>query len=295
VKPRKRLEVEGAEAGPLNDDITVHVASWNTAAATELCIRTMRRHAGQPFALVVGDAGSTDGSLPMLREFARRGWLQLEVRAGRSHADWLDAWRRDARSRYLVFADSDMDFRRPGWLTGLVQRRRETGAALVTLDVKPVTTGLREPVSGRLVRTMPAPTTWLFMIDAVQLAGICESMAHRSIDTEDVPEGCILYDTAASFLEQVHDRGLGVATMPRRYRRRVKHYGSLTWMPPAGEAGRRAQDDLAVVGRRLRWMRALDAGDGALRSACAQIALFPPLEEAVELVARARRKTGRML
>jgi GT2 family glycosyltransferase len=66
----------------MNDDITVHVASWNTASATELCLRTMRRHAGHPFALVVGDGGSTDGSLAMLRDFAQRGWLELEVRAG---------------------------------------------------------------------------------------------------------------------------------------------------------------------------------------------------------------------
>ena len=276
----------------MNDDITVHVASWNTASATELCLRTLRRHAGHPFALVVGDGGSTDGSLAMLREFAQRGWLELEVRAGRSHADWLDSWRRDARSRYLVFADSDMDFRRPGWLSGLVQRRRETGAALVALGVKPMTTGLREPVSGRLVRTMPAPTTWLFMIDAFQVADISESMAYRSVDTENVPEGCILYDTAASFLEQVHDRGLRVATMPRRYQRRVKHYGSLTWMPPAGEAGRRARDNRAVVGRRLRWVRTLDAADGGFTSMWASIALSPSLEEAVELVARARRKAA---
>ena len=277
----------------MNDDITVHVASWNTASATELCLRTMRRHAGHPFALAVGDGGSTDGSLAMLRDFAQRGWLELEVRAGRSHADWLDSWRRDARSRYLVFADSDMDFRRPGWLSGLAQRRRETGAALVALDVKPMTTGLREPVSGRLVRLMPAPTTWLFMIDTFQLGDISESMAPRSVDTEKVPEGCILYDTAAGFLEQVHDRGLRVVTMPRRYQRRVKHYGSLTWMPPAGEAGRRARDNRAVVGRRLRWVRTLDAADGGFTSMWASISLSPSLEEAVELVARARRKAAR--
>jgi hypothetical protein len=281
--------------GPLNDDITVHVASWNTASATELCLRTMRRHAGHPFALVVGDGGSNDGSLAMLRDFERRGWLELEVYAGRSHADWLDHWRRNARSRYLVFADSDMDFRRPGWLTRLVQRGRETGAALVALDVKPMAVGVREPVSGRLVRTMPAPTTWLFMIDAFQLGDVPESMTYRSVDTENVPEGCILYDTAASFLEQVHDRGLRVATMPRRYQRRVKHYGSLTWMPPAGEAGRRARDNRAVVGRRLRWARTLDTADGGFKSMWARIALSPSLEGARELLARVRRKASRML
>ena len=48
---------------------------------------------GGPFELVVGDAGSTDGSLAMLRDFEARGWLRLEVAAGgRKHAEWLDLW-----------------------------------------------------------------------------------------------------------------------------------------------------------------------------------------------------------
>ncbi|MGZ4735146.1 MAG: hypothetical protein ACXV8R_06035 [Acidimicrobiia bacterium] len=40
-------------------EVVVHVASLNTAAATELCVRSMRHYAGHEFDLVVGDGGST--------------------------------------------------------------------------------------------------------------------------------------------------------------------------------------------------------------------------------------------
>jgi glycosyltransferase involved in cell wall biosynthesis len=76
-----------------NPDVRVHVPTINTAAVTELCIRTMRRRAGAPFELVVGDGGSTDGSLDVLRRFERDGWLTLEIApGGRTHAAWLDKW-----------------------------------------------------------------------------------------------------------------------------------------------------------------------------------------------------------
>ncbi len=97
-------------------DVQVHFASINTAGVTELCIRTMRHFAGYPFSLVVGDCGSTDGSIPMLQAFAARGWLELEIAPdGRRHPDWLDQWLASCPTRYAVFCDSDIEFRRSGW------------------------------------------------------------------------------------------------------------------------------------------------------------------------------------
>jgi len=127
----------------VNDRVTVHVASLNTRSATELCVRSMRLHADCPFDLIVGDGGSIDGSVEMLEDFARRGWLTLQRRADRTHADWLDAWRSEAASRYSVFADSDLDFRRKGCLRDLVAQARLTGVALVALDIKPVSPTMR--------------------------------------------------------------------------------------------------------------------------------------------------------
>ena len=82
--------------------VRVYVATINTRAVTELCIRTMRRRAGYPFELVVGDGGSTDGSLEMLRDFEARDWLMLEIApGGRSHTDWLDKWLAECPAQYV--------------------------------------------------------------------------------------------------------------------------------------------------------------------------------------------------
>jgi glycosyltransferase involved in cell wall biosynthesis len=276
------------------NSVTVHVASLNTRAATELCLRTMRLRAGYPFDLIVGDSGSTDGSVGMLEDFAGRGWLTVQ-HANRTHAGWLDAWRSQAASRYLVFADSDMDFRHDGWLRDLVARARTTGAALVALEIRPPTKNMREPVSGRLVRMMPAPTTWLFLVDSVQLADLNASFAFRAVETDTVPEGCIVYDTAAALLEELQASGRAAVGMSASYRARVKHYGSMTWMPIEGEAGRRKRRNLRVIDRRLRAIRVLEHPGHPLGHVVARAALTPSLETGLEFWARVRWRAGRAL
>lgn len=275
--------------------MTVHVASFNTRAPLKLCLLSMRLNAAYPFRLIVGDSGSTDGSLQMLEELETGDALKLQIHRGRTHAQWLDAWRAEQASRYLVFADSDMDFRRPGWLRELMARTRETGAAIVALDLKQIAVNVHEPVSGRLVRAMPAPTTWLFLIDAPQLADIDVSFAFRSRETESVPEGCIIWDTGAALLEEVRRQDRSVATMPRSYRKLVKHYGSMTWMPSGGEGGRRARRNLAVIERRLRAMQTLERSRNPGRRALAHIQLSLRLEDGLELMTRAWWKAARLL
>ncbi len=275
--------------------MTVHVASLNTRAATELCIRTMRQQAEHDFELVVGDSGSSDGSVEMLEELSRRGWLTLQRAGGRGHADWLDAWRAQAPSRYLVFVDSDVDFRRRGWLRELIEAAAAERAALVAVALNSLAENVREPVSGRLVRLMPAPATWLFLIDAPALADLDETFTFRSRDTDSVPEGCVVYDTGAALLERMREQGHSALAMGPQYQRLVKHYGSLTWMPLAGEGGRRKRRNLAVIERRLRAVRALDEPGRPLRHALARLALSPSLEDARELAARLRWRAARAL
>jgi len=59
--------------------VSVCIASLNTAQATELCVRSARRLAGYPLTIQVGDCGSSDGSLDMLRNFGAMECLSLEV------------------------------------------------------------------------------------------------------------------------------------------------------------------------------------------------------------------------
>ena len=110
-------------------DVTAYIANLNTARVTELCIRSMREFAGTSFELVVGDCGSTDGSLQMLERFASHGWL----RARRSRRTvgptptGSTGGCASARPRYALFSDSDVEFAGARWLTDMVGRGRDVG------------------------------------------------------------------------------------------------------------------------------------------------------------------------
>lgn len=212
-------------------DVRVYFASINTAAVTELCIRTMREFAGYPFELVVGDCGSTDGSLEMLQRFEQRGWLELEVAPdGRRHPDWLDRWFATCSARYAVFCDSDIQFLRPGWLRGMVERAQEQDAALVATRVQ-ARGGVpyRHPRTGarRILAERPEP--WLMLIDVEKTRGVVTtSFAYRD---ELQPDGRtkVAFDTTAAFFRDLQAAGLRYTEMPPDFARSYHHYGSLSW------------------------------------------------------------------
>jgi glycosyltransferase involved in cell wall biosynthesis len=211
-------------------EVRVHVPTINTAAVTELCIRTMRHTAGYPFELVVGDGGSTDGSLEMLRRFEAAGWLQLEVAPdGRTHTAWLDKWLAECPTRFAVFSDSDVEFHRPGWLRAMVDAGRSAGAALVATRIQ-ARGGVHyvHPRTGarRLLAERPEP--WLMLIDVEQTRGVvATSFAYRD---EVAPDGSkIGFDTAAAFFRDLQAAGLRYVEMPPDFARAYTHYGSMSW------------------------------------------------------------------
>jgi glycosyltransferase involved in cell wall biosynthesis len=215
-------------------DVRVYFASINTAAVTELCVRTMRHFAGYPFDLVVGDCGSTDGSLDMLERFRRRDWLQLEIAPdGRRHPEWLDGWFATCPTRYAVFCDSDVQFRGEGWLRQMIERARSDDAALVATRIQ-ARGGVRyeHPVSGarRILAERPEP--WLMLVDIEQTRGVVEtSFAYRDELQED-GQTKVAFDTAAAFFRDLKASGLRYAEMPSGFARSYRHFGSLSWKSP---------------------------------------------------------------
>ena len=243
--------------------VTVHVASFNTASSTELCIRSMRAYADHPFDLVLGDCGSTDGSLETLRRFEDQGWLRLEVAPdGRAHAEWLDHWlHRDVSASDLaVFVDSDVEFLSQGWLRELVRVAVTSRAALACAEMVPETRRGVDPVGHRLYRGVARPSPWLLLVDRAQVAGLPVSFAFDAEETDSVPEGLLLYDVGGRLYLDLCARGLRCVCMPSGFRRRYRHYGGMSWVPPDGRRGRRKARDLERVERRLARMRALDGG-----------------------------------
>lgn len=225
----------------------MHVASANTAAATELCIRTLRRYAGLPLELVVGDSGSTDGSVQMLRRLEARGCLTLQLGApGRAHAAWLDEWLATCDLPYAVFVDSDVEFLRPGWLAELVSAARSAGAALVFAELLAGNPHYVHPLTGEEARLAPRPSPWLLLADVKRIRGLGVSMGYDWDADPTAPGGVVSYDVGARLAQAVRRAGLTALELPPSFRRTYRHYGGLSWKSPRGLKG------LGQLRKRLR-------------------------------------------
>jgi hypothetical protein len=214
--------------------VTAYIANLNTAHATELCVRSMRHTAGYPFELVVGDSGSTDGSLAVLERFQGQGWLDLQVAPhGRDHADWLNGWLATCTTRYALFSDSDVEFRTDGWLRDMVETATESGAALLCGRMQQGSECYIHPVTRAERRLAPRPTAWLFMVDIDQVRGrVRPDCAYREVEDFRAFGGKIAYDTAAWYFKQLCEAGLSWAQMPASWQPSYHHYGGLTWLGP---------------------------------------------------------------
>ena len=247
---------------PGEPSVTVHVATLNTAHVTELCIRSMRRYAGRPFDLKVGDAGSTDGSVALLRAWEALGWLTLEEAAGgRTHADWIDGWLASCASRFAVFSDSDVEYREPGWLTDIVAMAQESGAALVCGRMLNPSGVYVHPVTGATRRLANRPSPWLLLLDLDQVRGVVDA-TFQSRDVKDPASGSVgtSFDVGATYFQALVDAGLTWTEMPPEWRSKFRHFGGLTWLKNGAMATNstvraRQMAKLGIVEARLRRAR----------------------------------------
>jgi hypothetical protein len=224
--------------------VGVYVASYNTAAATELCVRSMHRYAGRPFSLTVGDGGSHDDSPAMLRSLASDGWLELEsAPGGRAHAEWLDHWFATCPYRYAVFSDSDVEYLEDRWLDALVTTAQRSAAALVATRIQ-----ARDwpeyvhPITGKAARLAPRPEPWLMLIDVAQARDrVTAGFAYAE---EQSDQGLVAYDIGAAFFASLQSVGLEFVEMPAAYQASYRHFGGMSWQRPGDRqlaAGRRAR------------------------------------------------------
>ncbi len=221
--------------------VRAHLASLDTAAATELCIRSLRALAGIDVPVTVGDCGSTDGSLGMLERFAASGALTLEVApAGRAHAAWLDQWFAACDTRWCLFSDSDVEYLRAGWLRDMVAVGEHDGAAIVATRIQARGgVAYTHPVTGAARMLAERPEPWLMLIDVAAVRPLVRtSFTYRD---ELQPDGTkVAYDTAAAFYRDVLAAGLVVSEMPADFSAAYRHFGSLSWQRGQGLPWRRA-------------------------------------------------------
>jgi Glycosyl transferase family 2 len=206
-------------------DVTLAIASLNTQWATELCLRSLRAcDAGAPFRVVVGDCGSTDGSLPMLTRSLKSGIIdELEVAPrGRFHQQWADHWVTTTQTPYLVMLDSDVEIRADGWLKEMLERLNGAGACAASVDSE--NPNFRSPWDGtplRLGRRFSMHCA-LFNVAAVRATG--RSFAARDVDPEDGGR-TIRYDVGGWL-----GAGLELAVMPDGWEQsHIVHYRAMSW------------------------------------------------------------------
>lgn len=224
--------------------VVVHVASINTRAYTEICLRTMWRTAGRPFSLVVGDNASTDGSAEMLQQFARQGLLTLQSEKAMAHGLWIDKWRAECSSDYLVVVDSDVEFRRAGWLVELLKETQSAAMVAAGREEWEEHTEQNREVEwhGQTYMLGPRPDPCVLALD---------HRVTRDITTSFQWEGLVdgrsyALDTSGAFAEELTDRGLRWTVMSPGLRSAFIHHAG------ASSRGRAASSRLRLRAARLR-------------------------------------------
>jgi len=241
VRYRVKLLLKRAAAGALSlraprvdrgaPAVTVYVVSYNTRAATELAIRTLRRHTRYPnYTLRVIENGSTDGSLEALRTLkAELGFELLEAEAPHLHAHWLDYALRETATPYWFAVDSDLVLLGRDWLADMMVRfMADRDLYLVGAEQVPGGVGV-EPVGGKTVDAGEHVSTWLFGVrtDLRLLVDTSFAFHHGGTDAETGIER--VFDSGGKLLFDMRERGLRYGFMPAWYLAKYYHFGQLSW------------------------------------------------------------------
>jgi hypothetical protein len=236
--------------------VEVFIASLDTCAATELTIRSLRSCDQSSYEIVVGDGGSTDGSVEMLKALEGYGWLRLELRADRwRHHEWIEHRIASTEAGYLVFCDSDMEFRGARPVRDLVAMAQRTGAALVAAELCPSGPGV-EPFSGSPIVMAARPSAWLFLVAPARVRDLRQSFAFAFSPNGAAVAGGLGYDTGAAWFAELCDRQIPWAVMPGSFTRRFRHHAGLSWRPLLGaQDDRRTKRIRSHIDRRLRAFR----------------------------------------
>jgi glycosyltransferase involved in cell wall biosynthesis len=212
-------------------EVTIYIASINTASATELCIRSINRHTPRnEYTLCVGDCGSTDDSLPRLMKLLRAGLIDDVSLAprGRLHGAWLDHWTQSCVTQFAVIVDSDVEILKPDWLDTLVETARETDAAIVCSELIDEVPNYVDHtgVARRLARR---PSAWMMLLNVAKCRGR-SSWLFAMEDDQNIPEKQWGLDIGAQLMRDLTSAGELIVVAPAGHENSFRHFGGLSWM-----------------------------------------------------------------
>jgi len=229
-------------------DVTIFIASINTASATELCIRSIDRHTQRgAYTLCVGDCGSTDASLPRLMKLLHDDFIDDVMLAprGRSHGSWLDLWTSTCVTRFAVMIDSDVEILQPHWLDTLLETARLSDAAIVCAEVVDEVPNYVDHtgVARRLARR---PSAWMMLLDVPKCRGGA-SWQFAMEDDPTIPEKQWGLDTGARLMRELNSAGERVVVAPREFQNCFRHFGGLSWVKRTRSKGWKYRASLLKV------------------------------------------------
>jgi hypothetical protein len=199
----------------------------------------------------------------MLRHFEGQGWLRAELRTDRwRHHEWIESRIATSDADYVVFCDSDIEFRKHNPIAELVATAQRTGAALVAAEFCGSGPGV-EPFSGSPIVMAERPSAWLFLVAPAQVREMQTSFAFVFSPNGTEVAGGLAHDTGARWFEELRERGLPWGVMPGSFTTRFRHHAGLSWR---GEVGGgedpRSERIRAHIERRLRTLRAQQRASG---------------------------------
>ena len=111
---------------------SIVILTWNELECTRECLESIERHTPEPHEVILVDNGSTDGTLPYLREFCaeRSGYRLIENGSNLGFAAGCNIGMAQAVGGHILLLNNDVVVTR-GWLSGMLDAlAREPGAGL---------------------------------------------------------------------------------------------------------------------------------------------------------------------
>jgi GT2 family glycosyltransferase/Flp pilus assembly protein TadD len=102
--------------------VSIIILTCNRLDVTRECIASIQRHTPEPHEIIFVDNGSTDGTLPWLRELAvaARDYRLIENSSNLGFSAGCNQGMRDARGAFILLLNNDVIVT-PEWLSGLLE------------------------------------------------------------------------------------------------------------------------------------------------------------------------------
>lgn len=169
----------------------------------------------------------------MLKRFATRGWLTVDDGpAERRHGQWIDLWRAQCDTPYLVVLDSDVMCMQHGWLERLIDATDGVGlAAYGHCEPRHYVEQRNTGMQGVDQLVLGRPDPCVFVLDQARTAHVEVSFAWQPAGDVDA-RPFLAHDTAGAFAARLVEEGIGWRTIPTEHRADFRHFGGRSYNSP---------------------------------------------------------------